>query len=68
MPVIRYFLFTGAGLLALLFLTDAYLPHQPSQPPTATSAKPAIRIASHRQSHPPIVIEATGPGLPREVN
>jgi hypothetical protein len=26
MPVMQYFLFAGAGLLALLALTDAYLP------------------------------------------
>lgn len=68
MPVIRYFLFASAGLLALLFLTDAYLPHRSSQPPAAAASKPVIRIARHKKSLSPVVIEATWPGSPMEAN
>jgi hypothetical protein len=60
MPVIRYLIF-AAGLLALLFLTDAYLPHAPLQS-SATASKPVIRIASHRKALPPVVIESTWSG------
>lgn len=31
MPVVRYFLFVGVALLALLFGIDVYLPKQKSQ-------------------------------------
>ena len=30
MPVLRYFIFVGGVLLALLFVTDAYAPAQPA--------------------------------------
>jgi hypothetical protein len=39
MPVLRYFMFVGGALLALLFLIDAYAP---SQAVTAGHAAPAI--------------------------
>lgn len=67
MPLIQYLLFAGAGLLALLFLSDAYLQHEPLQPPVLAASKPAIRIASHRKAPPPVVIESTRPsGSPME--
>jgi hypothetical protein len=48
MPLARYFLFVGGVLLALLFISDAYLP----QVPVAVSANsdlPVIRIHSDRK-------------------
>ena len=47
MPVARYFLYVGGALLALLFISDAYLPKLPAAN-TARADLPAIRI--HIQS------------------
>jgi hypothetical protein len=47
MPVARYFLYVGGALLALLFISDAYLPKLPAVN-TARADPPVIRI--HIQS------------------
>ncbi|MDE2470948.1 MAG: hypothetical protein KGL35_19920 [Bradyrhizobium sp.] len=50
MPVMRYFLFVGAALLALLFVVSAELPSPPVVKATNTAADlPMIRIHSDRK-------------------
>jgi hypothetical protein len=55
MPLMRYFIFVGAALLALLFGVDAYLPKQPNVEIAGTTAGAevagvsAIRIQSDRK-------------------
>ena len=48
MPLARYFLFVGGVLLALLFLSDAYLPKLPAAERADTDL-PVIRIHSDRK-------------------
>ena len=50
MPVMRYFMFVGAALLALLFVVSAELPSPPVAKATNTAADvPMIRIHSDRK-------------------
>ncbi len=50
MPLARYFLFVGAALLTLLFISDAYLPKLPATDRTEAAADlPTIRIHSDRK-------------------
>jgi hypothetical protein len=50
MPVMRYFLFVGAALLALLFVVSAEVPSSPVVTATSTAADlPMIRIHSDRK-------------------
>ncbi|MDE2329206.1 MAG: hypothetical protein KGK16_00250 [Bradyrhizobium sp.] len=50
MPVMRYFLFVGAALLALLFVVSAAMPSPPVVKATNTAADlPMIRIHSERK-------------------
>ena len=76
MPLLRYFVFVGGALLALLFVSNAYLPKMPDEVTADTgSDKPVIRIHSERKwpervvfdtSHPPVVprqTASTGPGV-----
>lgn len=67
MPLLRYFVFVGGALLALLFISDAYLPKMPDEV-RAASELPVIRIHSDRKwpervvfdtSHPTIVPQQT---------
>jgi hypothetical protein len=48
MPVARYFVFVGGVLLALLFISNAYLPPSP-ETVTASADLPLIRIHSERK-------------------
>ena len=49
MPLVRYFLFTGAVLLGLLFVADRYLPKPPADKLAADFDRSIIRIHSdHR--------------------
>ena len=48
MPLARYFLFVGGVLLALLFISDAYLPKLPVAD-SAHTELPVIRIHSDRK-------------------
>jgi hypothetical protein len=45
MPVLRYFLFVGTALLALLFAVDAYLPKLPAANNVNTAANVASDLA-----------------------
>lgn len=64
MPLARYFLFVGAALLALLFVSDAYFPKLPD----AVSAdngvdKATIRIRSDRKWPQAVVFDTNRPTL-----
>ncbi|WP_409998469.1 hypothetical protein [Bradyrhizobium sp. SZCCHNR1002] len=60
MPILRYFLFVGGTLLALLVLADAVLPSVPL-PTTLTSASdlPPVRIQSARKWPERIVMDTS---------
>ena len=62
MPVLRYFVFVGGALLALLFVCDAVFPQVPL-PATLKSGSdlPAVRIRSERKWPERVVIDTTVP-------
>ena len=62
MPLLRYFVYVGGALLALLLFCDALLPQAPL-PDNLTSASdlPAIRIRSERKWPERVVIDTTVP-------
>jgi hypothetical protein len=62
MPVLRYFLFVGGALLALLLICDAVFPQIPL-PATLKSGSdlPAVRIQSARQWPERVVIDTSVP-------
>jgi hypothetical protein len=64
MPVLRYFVFVGGALLALLFVCDAVLPQVPL-PATLKSGSdlPAVRIRSERRWPERVVIDTTVPTI-----
>ena len=60
MPVVRYFLFVGAALLALLFVVGEKLPSPPVVEATNTAADlPIIRIHSDRKWPERVVFDTT---------
>jgi hypothetical protein len=70
MPLVRYFLFAGGGLLALLFISDAMFPALPVTDAFNSSSPetPMIRIHTDRKwparvvfdtSHPPAAMTST---------
>jgi hypothetical protein len=62
MPVLRYFFFVGAALLALLFISDLYLPKSPAAVVSADAGeRPTIRINSDRKWPEPIVFDTRVP-------
>jgi hypothetical protein len=60
MPVMRYFLFVGGVLLALLFITDAFLPKLPAAERAGTDL-PVIRIHSDRKWPERVVFDTSRP-------
>jgi hypothetical protein len=56
MPVLRYFLFVGGVLLALLYISSAWLPASPEMT-TANADVPLIRIHSDRKWPEPVVFD-----------
>ncbi|WP_407154970.1 hypothetical protein [Bradyrhizobium sp. STM 3557] len=62
MPVLRYFVFVGGALLALLFVCDAVVPQIPL-PATLKSGSdlPTVRIHSERRWPERVVIDTTVP-------
>jgi hypothetical protein len=62
MPLLRYFVFVGGALLALLFVCNAVLPQVPL-PPTLHSGSdmPAVRIRSERKWPERIVMDTSVP-------
>lgn len=65
MPVLRYFMFVGGALLALLLLCAAVLPTPPAADSTVASASdvPAIRIHS-QQKWPERIVLDTNAAMP----
>lgn len=66
MPVLRYFIFVGAGLLALLFAVDLVLPQQPGVQPAvvaSTGDVPLIRIHSERKLPERVVLDTSQPTI-----
>jgi len=64
MPVLRYFVFVGGALLALLFVADIYFPKQPVVA-TADSRvdKSTIRIHSERKWPERVVFDTNQPTI-----
>ena len=62
MPVVRYFFFVGGALLALLFISNAYLP-KPPDVATADADLPVIRIHSDRKWPERVVFDTTRPTI-----
>ena len=66
MPVLRYFLFVGGALLALLFAVDAVVPKEPlvtAAEANATTENPALRIRSDRKWPDRIVFDTSLPTI-----
>jgi hypothetical protein len=66
MPVLRYFIFVGGALLALLFLTDAYAPPRPVSAKAGTvvaTENPTLRIRSDHKWPQAIVFDTTQPTI-----
>ena len=63
MPIVRYIVWVGTSLLALLFVANWFLPEPPPEPAHDASNKPIIRIASIQ--HPPerVVIDTNQPTI-----
>lgn len=62
MPLVRYFFFAGGGLLALLFISDAYLP-KPPDVARADADLPVIRIHSERKWPERVVFDTSRPTI-----
>ena len=62
MPLLRYFMYVGGALLALLLISDVLLPQVPL-PGNLTSASdlPAVRIRSQQKWPDRVVIDTTIP-------
>ena len=61
MPLVRYFLWVGSVLLALLFIADACLPNLPAAKTTTDWPSPTIRIHSQRKWPERIVFNTSAP-------
>jgi hypothetical protein len=59
LPLRRYFLFVGGGLLALLFLLDAVLPRPARESSASGPNFPPIRIHSELKRPPAVVIDTS---------
>jgi hypothetical protein len=64
MPLVRYFVWVGSVLLALLFIADVSLPNLPAGKTTTDRPSPAIRIHSERKWPERIVFDTSAP-MPR---
>ncbi len=62
MPLARYFLYVGGVLLALLFISDAYLPQLPVAV-RADADRPVIRIHSDRKWPERVVFDTSRPTI-----
>lgn len=67
MPVLRYFLFVGGALLALLFAVDAFAPPAPAVVAAANASvtvdNPTLRIRSDRKWPEKIVFDTSLPTI-----
>src|SRR6267142_3550098 len=64
MPVVRYFMYVGGALLALLFISGVFLPKSPVVDRTDSAAElPAIRIHSDRKWPERVVFDTSIPTI-----
>ena len=63
MPIIRYFVFVGLLLTALLFAADRYLPASVDHAQSADLDKTSIRIRSARNLPEKIVLDTRSPAI-----
>src|ERR1700748_2422676 len=65
MPLMRYFVFVGGALLALLFIANACLPALPEGSPRSTAATDlsVIRIHSNAKWPERVVFDTTRPTI-----
>jgi hypothetical protein len=63
MPIIRYIVCTGTGLLALLIIVNWFLPEPATEPAHDIIERPVIRIASIQQLPERIVIDTSQPTI-----
>lgn len=65
MPVLRYFLYVGAALIAVMFAINAYAPPAPA--PMQANApgfdRTTIRITSNRVTEAPIIYDTSQPTI-----
>ena len=64
MPLVRYFVWAGSALLALLFIADAYLPKLPASG-DAEAPPPVIRVYSDQNKWPERIVFDTAAILPK---
>jgi hypothetical protein len=64
LPLVRYFLFTGAVLIGLLFFSDWYFPKPTTKAASADIDRSIIRIQSSRKRPAAVQID-TGVQMPR---
>ncbi len=62
MPLVRYFFYVGAVLVALLIISDAYLPKMP-MPESAAADLSMIRIRSDRKWPERVVFDTSSPAF-----
>jgi len=62
MPWVRYFLYVGGFLLAVLFISDSFLPKDPVEL-KAEAEHPAIRIQSDRKWPERVVLDTSRPTI-----
>jgi hypothetical protein len=62
MPLLRYFLYVGGALLALLFISNAYLPKLPVEA-SADYDLPVVRIHSDRKWPERVVFDTSQPTI-----
>ena len=64
MPLLRYFVFVGGALLALLFVSNAYLPKMPDEVRAASDVdRSTIRIHSERKWPERVVFDTNQPTI-----
>jgi hypothetical protein len=64
MPLLRYFVYVGGVLLALLFISDAYFPKEPVVATAASGTdKSTIRIHSDRKWPERVVFDTNQPTI-----
>jgi hypothetical protein len=63
MPILRYIVWIGTSLLALLFVANWFLPEPPQQAVHRAIAMPVIRIASVQQPPEAVVIDTNQPTI-----
>jgi hypothetical protein len=63
MPILRYIVWVGTSLLALLFVANWFLPDPPQEAAHETIEKPVIRIASVQRPPESVFIDTDQPTI-----